>query len=57
MSADDFTIHMPPHIRPEFVAWLAKRELRAGWRGFQRGHEQGYWGGHEQGYWEGRDEC
>ena len=49
MRTDDFLPHMPPHVRPEFVAWLAKREAQAGWRGFQRGHEQGYW--------EGRDEC
>ena len=47
MTADDFTIHMPPHVRPEFVAWLAKREARAGIRAFRSGYDHGWHDGQQ----------
>ena len=47
MTADDFLPHMPPHIRPEFVAWLAKRDRKAGIRAFRSGYDHGYHDGYQ----------
>ena len=42
MSADRFAAHMPPHVRPEFVRWLAERDRKTGLRAWRDGHSHGW---------------
>lgn len=42
MTADDYALHMPPHVRPEFVAWLARRDQKTGIRSFRSGYDHGW---------------
>ena len=42
MSIDRFVAHMPPHVRPEFVRWLAERDRKIGLREFQAGYDHGW---------------
>ena len=42
MTADDFTIHMPPHVRAEFLAWLARRDAQTGLKAFRSGYDHGW---------------
>ena len=47
MTVDDFTIHLPPHVRPEFVAWLAKRDAQTGLKAFLSGYDHGWHDGQQ----------
>lgn len=42
MTADRFLPHMPPHVKPEFLAWLAHRDSQTGLRGFRQGYDHGW---------------
>ena len=42
MTADKYVPLMPPHIRPEFVAWLARRDQKTGLKAFRSGYEHGW---------------
>lgn len=48
MTADKYVSFMPPHIRSEFVAWLAKRDRKTGINAFRWGYDHGYHDGQQQ---------
>lgn len=47
MTADDFMAHMPPDVRPEFLAWLARRDRKIGLREFRSGYDHGWHDGQQ----------
>lgn len=47
MTVDDFLPHLPPHVRPEFLAWLAKRDAQTGLQAFRSGYEHGWHDGQQ----------
>lgn len=42
MTSDDFTTHLPPDVRHEFLAWLAKRDAQTGLKAFRAGYDHGW---------------
>lgn len=47
MTADNFLPHLPPHVRPEFIAWLAKRDWKTGLNAFRAGYDHGWHDGQQ----------
>ena len=47
MNADKYLQHLPPHVRPEFLVWLAKRDAQTGLKAFRSGYDHGWHDGQQ----------